>query len=98
MYTRKDYINQVCTHDEYYAQFVTDRELVNVRLLLGFKIRQSADPESFNDIPLALWDRVPRPGSIYDMIKSVDPGGVSISDWVCVHKRAAKMILEGGKK
>lgn len=53
VYTREDYLNRVCTHREYYAQFVNDR----IRKLVqrSIEVTQSKD-EYFNDIPLACWD------------------------------------------
>ena len=58
MRTRKQYMDGEVSHEDYFAQFVTDR-IRNVVLLYIGKgaIRESLD-EHFNDIPLHLWDRI----------------------------------------
>ena len=55
-FTRKQYMDGECTHDQYYDQFVT-QELKNtvLRSIPEKQIVMSKD-ESFNDIPLRSWD------------------------------------------
>lgn len=54
MYTRQDYLNDVCTHQQYYAQFVNSVIVDIVQRSIGSKrIVNSTDP-SFNDIDLDL--------------------------------------------
>lgn len=80
VFTHKDYLDGLCTHREYYGQFVTSYIRGVVLSNIGKdKIKKSAD-EHFNDIPLKLWDRLPlgRSGSL--------------SQKVCIAKEAARQI------
>ena len=55
-FTRKQYIDGECTHDQYYDQFVTqDLKNIVLRSIPEKQIIWSKD-ESFNDIPLRSWD------------------------------------------
>lgn len=59
MITRKQYIANENTHDEYYSQFVNSNVIDAVNLCIGKdKIIDSKD-EHFNDIPLKHWDNMP---------------------------------------
>lgn len=92
-YTRQDYMNNKCSHREYYAQFVTDDTKNYVLLRIGRDRIVNSKDEHFNDIPLKLWDlAVPHaPGS---------RGFKEAGDWyslgtgVCMLKEAARQIKE----
>jgi hypothetical protein len=108
IYTRAQYIDdpahlvgapassRMAAARRYYSQFVTPGTISRVVNAIGADvIRASKDPH-FNDIPLALWDRlVPGlPGS----------GGFSkagdyytAAGGVCLAKEAARQWLEAGK-
>lgn len=96
MKTRKQYVNNECTHDEYYAQF--GKHLVElVSNTIGKeRIENSNDPH-FNDISLNRWDNLA--GAVRMKCgKSIGEangnGGVSLSDCVCSAKSAAKIIRD----
>lgn len=100
MITRKQYLAQEVSHQEYYGQFVTDGVRRIVAAAIGNGIFNSVDPH-FNDIPLDKWDR------LYFIIRSAvgrqineanDSVGVSLSDTVCVAKEAARQIRDAANK
>lgn len=94
-----------CGPYEYYDQFVNDQILAYVEGTIGFdRIVNSKDPH-FNDIPLRLWDNISP--SVMGMTnrelwkacnnstsgeESKDKFLISISDGVCVAKKAAAML------
>lgn len=57
MFSRADYLEKLCTHDQYYRQFVTPdvRTLVLQRIGLT-RLLEATDQRYFNDIPLHIWD------------------------------------------
>lgn len=101
-YTRAEYMAGNCTHDEFYAQFVTLSILELVRSQIGeAKIKKSQDP-NLNDIPLAHWDTLYSrmlfclDRKKFKRLSSPDaPAGVmgwSLSDSICIAKEAARQI------
>lgn len=86
-FTRKDRLENKCTHREYYAQFVTDRIKSLVKSQFGEQLFNSTDPH-LNDIPLSKWD---------NLSGTVLRSGFSLSDCVCTLKEAAKQIIEENK-
>lgn len=103
-FTREQYMRQECTHDEFYAQFVTDSVVYLVVSAIGKEsIIASTDPH-FNDIPLAEWDRLKdsvRQSMNGKMFKAMvcpnyPKGSIlfSLSDAVCIAKRAAKRVRD----
>ncbi len=100
MFTRHDYVvDKKCSHDEYYAQFVTE----SVKRLVLSKWSASEIKKSFavdknlNNLPLAQWDRLADILSMnHDLMRKLakanGTGGTSLSDRVCTLKRAARMI------
>jgi hypothetical protein len=101
-FTRRDYVyDNKCSHDEYYAQFVTESVK---RLVLSkwsaTKIKESfAVDHNLNNLPLAQWDRLAEILSMnHDLMRKLaeanGSGGTSLSDRVCTLKRAARAIAE----
>lgn len=93
MFTRNDYMENRCTHRQYYGQFVNEgtKQLVLTRIGKA-RLLESKD-EHMNDIPLGMWDRlVPRaPGSG----KFKEAGDYyTLSGGVCMLKEAARQIIE----
>lgn len=86
-YTREQYLNNECTHHEYYKQFVTKGAIECVKRAIGKDRIINSKDEHFNDIALKLWD------NLYIPI----PNGVdgSLATKVCIAKCAARMIKEG---
>lgn len=93
-YTRQQYMNKECTHQEYYSQFVNDRVLNVVSRFRKKKLIEGKD-QHFNNIPLQYWDKVlvPVPFEIANNMKALGdyptPAGV-----VCILKEAARQIVE----
>lgn len=103
-FSRKDYMNGICSHDEYYSQFVTDGVIRTLERHIGkAEIEDSTDPH-FNDIPLGRWDAlallVPqRLISVSNVSTQADGSSpsISLSDRVCILKAAAKIIRDRAK-
>lgn len=97
IHSRQDYLAGKCSHDEFYAQYVTP--LVRKVVLSGIgrdKIATSRD-EHFNDIPLARWDRLAESVRSSVARMNVKTGAypkpaASLSDCVCTLKAAARII------
>ena len=95
MFTRQDYLNDVCTHQQYYGQFVNSTIAGIVLRSIGEKTIAASTDLHFNDIDLALWDQ------LYYAVKSnVDPEMLSLTKEqmtlgtaVCIAKSAAKAII-----
>ncbi len=93
-YTRQQYVNNECSHEVYYGQFVTPTVVALVEGRIGLdRVRASTD-QAFNDIPLHLWDRLA--DSVRSLVGSAvaqaNGGGTSLSDMVSVAKAAAQQI------
>ena len=100
MFTRRDYVYEnKCTHDEYYAQFVTEsvKQLVLTKWSANEIKKSFAVDKNLNNLPLAQWDKLAEILSMNNdlmrkLAKANGTGGTSLSDRVCTLKRAAKMI------
>lgn len=97
MRTRKQYLSGVCTHEEYYGQFVDETIMAGVRRLLDYDQLFAAfqTDEHFNNIPLSLWD-----GSILltrtpEVISKMHAAGdyLTMATSVCILKEAARQIV-----
>ena len=91
-FTRKDYMSNKCTHEEYYGQLVTQHMKEHVARAIPQGIARSTDP-AFNDIPLATWDRL---GTVYNLTTKLEELGDirSSAGIVCVLKEAARQIKQ----
>lgn len=94
-YTRTQYMQKQCTHDEYYGQFAPGVcHMFDARM--RERIAASTDPH-LNDIPLATWDRLAGVISNHVLVligEANGNGGISLSDRVCTLKAAAKLIKQ----
>lgn len=99
-FTREDYLNNVCTHDQYYDQFVN----THVRYLVAGSIGRLAIANStdanFNDIDLSNWDAlgtlivgVVGRKKFHDLGDAPTLGGI-----VCIAKAAARQIRNEAKQ
>ena len=92
MNTRKDYLNGICTHDEYYSQFVNAHTKSIVTCAFSMKQLKGSKDEHFNDIPLTKWDSlVPLlyvSGLMEDCKDSLTTAG-----GVCILTQATKHIV-----
>ena len=89
-YTRKQYMENVCTHDQYYSQFVSKTMTRHVIATIGKQRILNSKDENFNDIPLIEWDNL----SFYVNGEKMRWAGESPSlcAKVCIAKQAAKHI------
>ena len=92
IYTRKDYMSNKCTPEEYYGQLVTQRMKEHIVRAIPQALAKSTDPV-FNDIPLSTWDRL---GMAYSLRSEFKALGDIKSDagMVCVLKEAARQVKE----
>lgn len=93
MITRKQYINEEATHNEYYGQFAPSLVRL-VETAIGREKIQASTDKYFNDIPLKKWDalQVPVMAICGAAIARASGGGVSLSDCVSAAKAAARLI------
>ena len=95
VYTRKDYMSDKCTHEEYYGQLVTQGMKDHVVRAIPQALAKSTDPV-FNDIPLSTWDRLGMVYNLRDEFKAL--GDIkSTAGMVCVLKEAARQVKEDGR-
>ena len=96
MITRKQYMEGVCTHDEFYRQFVTANTIRRVAATIGKDKILASTCEYFNDIPLRLWDAlVPNlPGS--ELVTRAETF-YTLGMGVCIAKQAAKIYKDSQK-
>lgn len=94
LFTRKQHLDNECTHDQYYGQFVTESTIQTVlryfnkeRLVNAYK-----EDKYLNNIPLKMWDNTPLYAATYKMKYCGDY--LTMSGHVCILKRAAIMIIE----
>lgn len=98
-FTRKDYLNEKCTHNEYYGQFVTQEVVKMVENIFGAdKLKEAfqSDPH-LNNIPLIKWDDLAKylPNSVcLHICAANESNGLSLSDRVCTLKAAAKQLIK----
>lgn len=97
MFTRKDYMENKCTHQEYYSQFVNSIVKDTVRNLISVEKIKNSNDKHFHDIPLAQWDRISNWLQEYIARINLNLNGIatySIAEGVCVAKEAARQIKE----
>ena len=93
-FTRKQYMEGECTHNQYYDQFVTqDLKNAVLRSIPEKQIVMSRD-ESFNDIPLRSWDWLARLNPV-EPKKFKELGDfTTMAGQICALKAAARQIRE----
>jgi len=92
IYTRKDYMSNKCTHEEYYGQLVTQDIKDHVARAIPQGLAKSTDPHC-NDIPLATRDRIGAYSVSRGEFKKLGDT-MSMAGVVCVLKEAARQIKE----
>lgn len=93
-YTRKQRLDDECTHREYFAQFATAATKNIVMQRIGIKAILTSNDDSLNDIGLDTWDCLPDfPRSTFDHMKQLGDS-MSMAGKVCIYKEAAKQIKE----
>ena len=92
-FTRKDYMTDKCTHEEYYGQLVTQGMKDHIALAIPQSLAKSTDPH-LNDIPLSAWDQI---GFMYNGLghefKKLGDF-ISKAGLTCVLKEAARQVKE----
>ena len=94
LFTRKQYLDNECTHDQYYGQFVTESTIKTVLSYFGKEKLTEAykQDKNFNNIKLSFWDNMSLRAATYKMKDCGDY--LTMSGHVCILKRAARMIIE----
>ena len=93
-FTRKQYMDGECTHDQYYDQFVTqDLKNTVLRSIPEKQIIWSKD-ESFNDIPLRSWDWMARLNPVEPKKFKEFGDFTTLAGQVSALKAAARQIRE----
>lgn len=93
-FTRTQYLNNECTHSEYYAQIVTNSTRDLVKRIFGIDTLISAygTDQHFNSIPLYKWDRIA--GSVGSNASMKELGDVlTLSGQICILKEAARQLV-----
>ena len=97
MKTRQDYLNSNCTHQEYYAQFVTQSILVGVKRSIGHsKIFNAFQTDKhLNNIELVRWDSLIYLTKNSDTINLLHEAGdyLTMAVNVCILKEAARQTI-----
>lgn len=109
MYTAKDLRDKVCSHDEYYKQFVNQAIINYVGRIIGIEIIKNSTDEHFNDIPLVRWDALNvgiqqlLDKDFYKKCHNITYAEEyknsflwSLSQAVCIAKAAARVIKSNG--
>lgn len=98
-HTRKDYMQGNVTYAEYYGQFVTPQIIEAVKRAFGEdNLREAyALDKNLNNIQLGRWDILTAniPHSVRQDVCRASCGGYSLSDGVCILKRAAEILVKG---
>ena len=106
--TRKEYLDNNCSHNQYYKQFVTPEIINYVGSTIGRERIAKSLCQNFNDVPLELWDSLTVKHFVDKKLWSLAGNGVnsdsryveeytgkfswSKSDNVCIAKAAARVI------
>lgn len=96
MYTRKDRLDNKCTHSEYYAQFVTDATINKVVKSIGKSNLLKSTDEHLNDIPLAQWDAITMLANTSATLKQCGDY-LTLAGQVCIAKEAARQFIESSR-
>ena len=94
-HTRQQYLNNECTHREYYAQFVTPDYIEYVVSRIGAKEIMETTGEHLNSISLKKWDMLNAPNCKQQLIEAGD--NLTLAGKVCMAKEAARQFIENNK-
>ena len=92
LHTRKDYLDNKCTHKEYYSQFINGRNIEQVLIGIGKKRILNSKDEHLNNIPLKEWDNL----TARNVSKRMEECGdyLTPAGKVCIMKACARHIKE----
>lgn len=98
MKTRKQYLAGECSFDEYYGQFVSDRDRSILLSVIGEATLKKAYDEdhNFNTISLSTWDRMTPSKVPFTVAEKIRESGdyPTLCGLVCILKAAAKQIVK----
>lgn len=101
MFTRDDYINCNCSHNEYYGQFVTNRHKNLVINAFGIEKLEAAYKSGsfFNTIPLSLWDNLTNSLISDSSNEALRKAGdfPTLAGRICILKEAATKVVKETK-
>jgi len=92
-FTRSQYLNNQCSHREYYGQFVTESYKSQIKSYIGLKKLLASEDKNLNDIPLMYWDNAPLTTGVNQKMKDLGDY-LTLAGKVCIAKEAAKQIIE----
>jgi hypothetical protein len=81
-------------HQDYYAQFITAAHKNRILQTIGLDRLQKSKDHYFNDIPLALWDKIsePVPAESAKLLKECGDYP-TLAGAVCITKECARRML-----
>lgn len=102
MFKREDYLEKLCSHEQYYEQFVTPTVLDLVGRLIGVDTIRYSVEDGFTDIPRDKWYRVGQAimkdvRIVKLLVTAGDPLAGSDAAGVLIAKAAARMIRLGSE-
>lgn len=98
-FTRAQYLNGECTHEQYYAQFVTPAIKSLIKARFGEDELKAAyqSEKGFNSIPLSKWDAMSKfigKEPYYLNISMKDVGDyLTFTGIVCIAQAAARQLV-----
>lgn len=97
-FTRTQYLNGECTHNQYYAQFITCSSAMVFAGSFGIgRLKKAvAQDEHFNSIPLKEWDKLAENIHTKELVSKMKEAGdyVSKGSLVCILKCAARQLIK----
>ena len=98
MITKQDYIDGKVSHREYYGQFVDLAVKAGILRDIGLEKILASKDESFNDIPLSVWDFLPCVRSNEINEKLIACGDFpSMAVLCCIAKEGARQLRDAIK-
>lgn len=92
-FTKKAYMAGECTHEQYYAQFITDDGIAMVQRSTAFKRMIKKGSKDTSSVEVQVWDLIGTDGEAVMLLKSLGDFW-SISAAVCINKAIARQLLE----
>lgn len=96
-YTRQQYLNGECSHEQYYNQFITPYLLDHVKRSIGIAAIKKALTinENLNSIPLERWDGLAISAKNSTTQEAMRKAGdyPTLAGYVCLLKAAARQLV-----
>ena len=90
--TRRMLLNGICSHEEYYSQFVS--KSTKARVLQTIPLEKLIEVEgNLSKIPLKVWDTIPADIGTTELMEKLGDT-LTLSGQVCIAKEAARQILK----